>query len=401
MKECHLVKRNELEGPACRWVLGLALVILPLPRTGAQELAPQPPKQKGGFFVPMLTLTETLDDNLFFTQFPEYDFVTRVNLGLQTGYRSTRFTIDAQGSRAADFFQRHPDFDTMKARTVGQVAINAQATKSLTLSVFAIYLDTKTPSELNVISGLALGRSLASRTSATPVAEYRLSSLSTFTAAFSFAHDTLDGRVADTRTWTTGLDRRTSQRDTLSLRYERRWFDFTGGDKTEKSTADVVTFGWLGEVSPRALVLLRAGPRFAKGSVTAEILATMKRRLKQGLFTLTYSKSQATTLGKTGALDTQSLVATVALRVARNLEVASGPGVYHNSLRGKSLTALRLNVESLWHFSPWFHLGAAYSFDLQQPDFGAPGQIRRGALLVKLVTSREQRRPEDTSTENQ
>jgi hypothetical protein len=396
-----LIKRKELTRPACGWLLGLALLILPLGRAEAQELVPAPPKQKGAFFVPMLSVAETLDDNLFFTQFPEADFVTRVNLGLQTGYRSTRFTIDAQGSRAADFFQRHPDFDTMNGRSFAQVAVDAQATKSMTLALFAGYIDTKTPSELNVFSGLALGRSLASRKSVTPVLTYRLSSVSTFTGAFSKAHDTLDGRVADTQTWTAGLDRRFSKRDTLGLRYERRWFDFSGGDKTEHSTADVVTFGWIGDVSPRTIVLLRAGPRFAKGAVTAEVLASMKRRIKRGLLTVTYAKSQATTLGKTGALDTQSLVATVVLRVARNLEIASGPGVYHNSLRGKSLSAMRLNVESLWHFSSWFHLGAGYSFDLQQPDFGASGHIRRSGLNVKLVVSPDQRQPLDIPSEKQ
>jgi hypothetical protein len=61
--------------------------------------------------------------------------------------------------------------------------------------------------------------------------------------------------------------------------------------------------------------------------------------------------------------------------------------------------ALRLNVETLWHFSAWFHLGASYSFDLQQPDFGAPGHIRRSALQVRLLTSPQQRRPEGPSLE--
>lgn len=397
-------KRNELAGPACGWLLSLAMLTIPMGSAEAQELVPAPPKQNGAFFVPMLTLSETLDDNLFFTQFPESDFVTRVNLGLQTGYRSTRFTIDAQGSRAADFFQRHPDFDTTNGRSFAQVSMNAQATKSLVLSLFAGYIDTKTPSELNIFSGLALGRSLATRKSITPMLAYRVSSVSTFTAAFSKAHDTLDGRVADTQTWTGGFDRRFSKRDTFGVRYERRWFDFTGGDKSEHSTADVVTLGWIGDVSPRTIVLLRAGPRFAKGAVTAEVLASMRRRMKRGLLTVTYAKSQATTLGKTGALDTQSLVATVALRVRRNLEIASGPGLYHNSLRGKSLTAFRFNVEALWHFSPWFHLGGGYSFDLQQPDFGASGKIRRNALHVKLMISPDQRQPleiPDTPLENQ
>jgi len=365
----------------------------------AQELAPQPPKQRGGFFVPMLTVAQSVDDNLFFTQFPEADFVTRVGVGLETGYRSLPFVIDVQGSRAGDFFERHPDFNTDNARTLGQASLTYLPSRTLTFSLFACYVDTKTPSELNVLSGLALGRSLATRASATPAIEYRLGSLTTVTGAFPVAHDTLDGRIADTQTGSLGFDRRVSRRDTVSLRYERRWFDFTGGDKSEKSTADVFMAGWMGEVGPRTFMLVRGGPRFGKGEVKAEVLATMKRRMKQGLLSVTYSKSQATTLGRTGALDIQSLSATLTLRVKRNLEIASGPGVYRNSLRGQQLIATRLNLETLWHFASWFHLGASYSFDLQQPDFGAPGHIRRSALQVRFLTSPQQRRPEGPTSD--
>jgi hypothetical protein len=156
----------------------------------------------------------------------------------------------------------------------------------------------------------------------------------------------------------------------------------------------VVTAGWLGDLGERTLLLLRAGPRFGKGEVDAEVLATLKHRVKRGLVTATYAKSQATTLGTTGALDTQSLAATLALRLGRNLEVASGPGLYRNSLRGLEAHALRLNLETLWHFSPWFHLGASYSFDVQQPDFGVPGRIGRSAFHVRIMASPQQRRPE-------
>jgi len=376
-------------------MLGLSLATFAFSQAGAQELAPPPPKQRGGFFVPMLTVAEALDDNLLFTQFPESDRITRVTYGAETGYRSTPFTLDLQGARSADFFERHPEFNTGRGRTVAQGAMTALPVRSLTLSMFACYLDTMTPSELNVNSGLTVGRSLATRVSATPAIEYRLGALSTLTGAFPVAHDVIDDRVADTMTGTMEFGRRITRRDALSLRYEHRWFHFTGGPRAERSTADVVTFGWLGEVSDRTLLLLRAGPRYGKGALTAEILATMKRRVNHGLLTVTYSKSQSTTLGKTGALDTQSVVGTLAMRVTRNIEIASGPGVYYNSLRGQRLAAMRLNLESLWHFAAWFHLGAAYSFDLQQPDFGAPGHIRRGALVVKLVTSQPQRRPED------
>src|SRR4029450_11925813 len=98
------------------------------------------------------------------------------------------------------------------------------------------------PSELNTLTGLAVGRSLARRLSATPTLELRLGSFPTALGFFPLADDTLDGRHARTETAGLGFDRRITGRDTLGLRYEHRWFSFTGNGR-ENSTADVVTVG--------------------------------------------------------------------------------------------------------------------------------------------------------------
>ena len=384
--------------PHKRWALAIAFAGLAYPAS-AQELNPQAAKQRGGFFIPMVTAGEIYDSNLFFTQFPESDLVTRLTAGLQTGYRSTPFTIDLQASRAADYFERHPEFNTTRARTLAQATLSFTPIRPMTFSLLACYLDTKTPSELNLASGLAVGRSLASRASATPVLEIRSGTLSTFTFAFPVAHDELDGRVADTKTGIVGFDRRISRRNTLGVRYEHRWFDFSGGSRFENSTADVAMLGWVGEISEHSLLILRAGPRYGKNEWSAEILATLKRKVKHGLVTMTYSKTQATTLGKTGALDIQSLSGTLAMRVAKKLEIASGPGIYRNTLRGNHLMAMRMNVEALWQFASAFHLGASYSFDLQQPDFAAPGHIGRSALQVRIITSPRQKVPLDPTSD--
>ena len=373
---------------ACLVVLAVALGATAV---RAQELSPPPPKQRGAFLVPMLTVSETFDDNLFFTQFPEDDVITRVSLGVELGYRSTPFTLDLQASRAGDSFARHPDFNNTDARTLGQMNLAYLPSRSLTFAATACYFETRTPSELNIISGLALGRSEARRVTVAPTVELRLGQFSTALGLFALADDTLDGRYAGTRTGGLGFDRRMTGRDTLSLRYEHRRFAFTGG---EKSTADVFTIGWIKDFDKRTVLLFRAGPRLAKGKVNPEVLAFLKRRVKGGRVSLTYSRNQATTLGKNGALDTESVVALYTLRVARKLEISSGPGVYRNSLRGLHLMAYRMNVEGLWHFSHLFHLGAAYAFDMQQPDFGAAGHIRRGALQMRLIASPPQRRPE-------
>ena len=57
----------------------------------AQELQPQEPKQQGRYFVPMLGLRESFDDNLFLSARPQADFITRASLGAQAGYRSAPF----------------------------------------------------------------------------------------------------------------------------------------------------------------------------------------------------------------------------------------------------------------------------------------------------------------------
>jgi len=370
----------------------------------AQELFPPPPKQRGAFLVPMITVSETYDDNLFFTPFPESDLVTRVTAGAELGYRSTPFTLDVLASRAADTFTQHKDLNTTDARTLGQVSLNYLPSRSLTFAAAACYLETRTPSELNTFSGLAVGRSLATRLSVTPMVELRLGAFSSAVGFFTLADDTLDGRDASTRTGGLGVDRRISGRDTVSVRYEHRWFAFSGIPlgptiRGEKSTADVATFGWARDLNERTVLVLRAGPRSAKGRVNPEILASLKRRIKGGRLSVTYLRSQATTLGTNGALDLESLAALYTRRIGRHLEISSGPGVYRNSLRGLHLMAFHLNAETLWRFTPYVHVGASYSLDMQQPDFGADGYLRRGGFQVRLIVSPPQRQPDPSTDE--
>ena len=372
----------------------------------AQELQPQEPKQQGRYVVPMLGLRQSFDDNLFLTARPESDFITRASVGVQAGYRSAPFAIDALGSQAGDRFESHPSLNTSRARTHGQLTFRYSPNRRLSLNGTGVYLETQTPSELNELSGLAVGRLQGRRIGALPWVEFRFSEFSSVMASYSLSKDTLDGRISDTYAGALSFDQRVSRRDALHLRYERRFFHFEGefgfpgeGNAVvmefvdERSRADVATLGWTRELDDRTLLLLRAGPRFAQGRVAPELLATLKRRTKHGRLDVAWSKGQATALGRLGALDTHSLVALYRARAGQALEIAVGPGLYRNTLRGRPLAALRLNLETLWRFSDFFHLGAQYAFDLQQPDFGAPGHLRRGVLHVRLIASPPQRRP--------
>jgi hypothetical protein len=397
-----LFERSQLVSIARISVLTSALAA----PAAAQELQPQEPKQQGRYFVPMLGLRESFDDNLFLSARPQADFITRASLGGQAGYRSAPFEIDALGSQAGDRFERHPTLNTPRARLHGQLTLRYSPNRRFSLNGSAVYLETQTPSELNELSGLAVGRLQGRRVGALPWAEFRISQFSSVMASYSLSNDTLDGRIADTHAGALSFDQRVSRRDALQLRYERRFYHFEGefgfpGPSNavvtefvdERSRADVVTLGWTRELDDRTLLLLRAGPRWAQGRVAPELLVTLKRRVKHGKLDVAWSKGQSTALGRLGVLETHSLVALYRARAGQALEVAIGPGLYRNTLRGQPLAAVRLNLETLWRFSNSLHLGAQYAFDLQQPDFGGAGHLRRGVLHVRLIASPPQRRP--------
>jgi hypothetical protein len=372
----------------------------------AQELQPQEPKQQGGYVVPMLSLRESFDDNLFLSARPQSDFVTRASVGVQAGHRSAPFAVDAILSQAGDRFARHPSLNSSRARAHGQLALRYSPSRRLSLNGTAVYLETQTPTELNEVTGLAVGRLPGTRVAALPWLEYRLGEFTSAMASWSLSHDTLDGRVNDTHALAASLERRVSRTSGLQLRYERRHYHFLGefgfpgpGNAVvmefvdERSRSDVATLGFTRELDERTLLLLRAGPRFSQGRVAPELLVTLKRRVPHGRLDVAWSKGQATALGRLGVLETHSLVALYRARAGQALEIAVGPGLYRNTLDGRPLAALRLNLETLWRFTDQLHLGAQYGFDLQQPDFGAPGHLRRGVLHVRLIASPPQRRP--------
>src|SRR6185295_6680119 len=248
------------------------------------------------------------------------------------GHESTPLTVIGRASVAGEIYEQHKDFNSALARTEGQLSLAYLPNRRLALSLAGEYLETQTPSELNDLSGLVLGRARASRWSVAPSLAYRLGRRSNLTAELSQTNDTLKGGFTDdTQTAGASLEHRVSSRDVLSLGYLHRRYSFS---TQESSNADLALLGWTRDFGSRTRLTLKGGPRrTSAGDVGPELEGLLRHRLKRGELSLAYLNTQ--------------------------------PGL--------KVTAYRVHLETLLHFSRWFHAGAAYSFDLQNGNFGAGG----------------------------
>jgi len=369
------------------WAPALALACVAAGEARAQD---------SRYLIPSFIVSEFYDDNLFSTPGDvESDYITRLGVGLEAGHESTPLTVIGRASVAGEIYEQHKDFNSALARTEGQLSLAYLPNRRLALSLAGEYLETQTPSELNDLSGLVLGRARASRWSVAPSLAYRLGRRSNLTAELSQTNDTLEGGFTDdTQTAGASLEHRVSSRDVLSLGYLHRRYSFS---TQESSNADLALLGWTRDFGSRTRLTLKGGPRrTSAGDVGPELEGLLRHRLKRGELSLAYLKTQATTLGQGGVLDTDSLVLGLALRPSKWLEILAAPGAYRNTQPGLKVTAYRVHLETLLHFSRWFHAGAAYSFDLQNGNFGAGGdRIRRNVFEARLMVSPQRaRRPQ-------
>lgn len=356
--------------------------------------------QAGFYVTPSFSFGEVYDDNIFSTASqPESDFISRFTPAIQAGYQSAPLTLLGRYSFDAEIYAKHPDLNAAQVRQQASIELKYLPTRPLTLSVNGRYFETQTPSELNVLTGLQVGRSRASSFSLAPSVAYQFDPLTTGTGGYTFSTDELDGGVStDTHAMNLGLDRRITPQDTGNLGYTFRHFIFGGSGTTADNdtlTSHVLTLGWTREITPLISVTLRAGPRFSQGSVVPEAYASIRYKLKSGELLFTYAKSQTTTIGEAQLLDTDSFSASVSYQFSRFLQLSAAPSFYRNSSEGSDVKVYGLSLGATYIITEWLSLVGSYQFSLQQGSFtsttGTPGspdqEISHNIVVLRLVAT--------------
>jgi len=356
--------------------------------------------QAGFYVTPSFSFGEVYDDNIFSTASkPESDFITRFTPTIQAGYQSEPLTVLGRYTFDSEIYPDHPDLTNAQVRQRASAELKYLPIRPLTLAVNGNYAETQTPSELNVLTELQVGRSRASSLSLAPSVAYQFDPLTTGTGGYTFSRGELSGGVStDTHAMNLGLDRRLTPRDTGSLGYTFNHYLFGGSlpsEGTNSLTSHVLTFGWTREITPVTNVTLRVGPRFTEGTVHPEVSASIAHKLKAGELSVTYAKSQSTSIGLGRVVDTDRVTASMTYQPVRFLQLSATPGFYRNTSGETESKVYSLTLGATYQLTEWLSLVGSYQFSLQQGSFsstsGTPGspdqEISHNIVSLTLVAT--------------
>jgi hypothetical protein len=356
------------------WGLGAALLPAPAGAQSAFDLDPS------------LAFMQLYDDNLFAQpQAAQSDFILRLSPRLGARYRSRALTARAHYTLDAEHYLEHPELNAALARQEAAFDVRGPATRRVDLALAASYTRTRTPAELNVISGLEAGRAEARRLQVAGEMAVRLGTRTSATFVPAFTRDELDGSAAtDQATMGLGLERRLAAASTGRLQYQWRRFTFDGG----ADDAHVVTAGWTRRLGAASQLDVQAGPRLSSTGLDAEVSLGWRRRLGRGELALTYLRTQSTALGETGPLDVNGVAATFSRQVARPLRLAIGPSVFRTAGAGFDALVYRLGLDLALKLTRRLTLMGSHQFSLQR---GGPGalageDVSHNAVLISIVT---------------
>jgi hypothetical protein len=352
--------------------------------------------QTGYYLTPSLSVAEVYDDNVFFTPSPRtHDFLTRISPGLKASYQSTPLTVEGGYSFDSEIYSRHPELTTAQMRQRGSLELKASPDQALTLSVSGAYLQTKTPAELNLTTGLATGRVLAERYTANPAFTYRFDPLTTAKGDYAYAKDLLAGGVTiDSHIENLTLDHRLGPRDTAGPGYVGRQFAFAGSPAV---TSHAFTLGWSHELTSLTTFTLRAGPRVTEGTVDRlpEASASIRHTLKSGELSLAYASTLATVIGQATAATAQSITGKATTELPSRLKLSAGPAIFWISSDAFKGTVYLVLLEASYQFTKTLALQASYQYSFQRGSFNpqagpvGPGNVAilHNIFLISLTVT--------------
>jgi hypothetical protein len=351
---------------------------------------------------PSLGLAEVYDGNVFSEPGSrERDVITRVSPGLAFALVAPRLSLQARYAFDAESFRENPELTNPQARRSASLETSFQPGARIDLTVRGAYDYTLSPAELDPGIGLEVGRAPAERMLFGGDAVYRLGPLSQLTADYTFTHDQVGGGASsEFHSAGLSLDRSLTSRSGVSLQGLVRLFAFDGGPV---ETVPVVTVGFRHELSRRVFVSLRGGPRLSDSEpeVSAELRLRL-RRVETGAY---YVRMQATSIGRSGVFETESVGAALSFRSPSGLAVSADPGVLWTRGGGIEAMVYRMGLELLWPVTTWLTFGASAQASLQKDGTDGFGEeIWHDVVAIRLIASgrsplaREFSRPTRTRT---
>jgi hypothetical protein len=338
--------------------------------------------QVGGYGSITVTVTGAEDGNLFSEpENPQSDLVARMGSTFEAGYISEPFKLVMQYAFEAERYREHPELDKDLARQDAALQLRRMVTRRLVLDLRSRFLETRSPRELNLESGITMGLLQARRFVGRPSMTYELSTKTRLGLGYEFRRDTLAGGITtDVQQAQIGLTRQTGRRSSVRLEYRARRFEF--GDAALQD-AHVALLGWQRDISRRAGLEVMAGPRYSARAIQPEISANLYVRFRESELYASYSRTQSTSIGHSGTFENQYTSVGATYQPTRRVSVTVEP---HFSTT-KSTSVYGLNVAAT--LRPVRHFSVITSAEMGVQEGTLQGGSQRfpyRAISVKLAT---------------
>jgi hypothetical protein len=323
--------------------------------------------QAGWYVIPAVGVIEEFDDNVFGTRSDRSaDLITRFTPRVTGGYRSKPLTLLVTTGLDGELFAEHAELTRVPSRKHASVEFQ-YVDQPTTFGVTASFVETRTPSELQPQTGIELERQDTTQWQVSPSVVHRFSQTLSGDASYAYVQTEFGAVTSTAHQATLGLSSQITRVDTGAAHYTFRALD-SGLAPTTMSHA--VTVGWTRRFSPTTTGSIDAGPRLSDGTIEPEIHAALSHRFKIGRASLTYARTETTTLGQAGTAETNTLLAALSLTPARSLQLNVGAGVSDTTSNAGDTIVYRTNASATYRLTRWLSATLAYRFTLQDERAG-------------------------------
>lgn len=366
------------------WLTGLTGLLFPTTAWG----------QAGIYLRPALSIAEYYDDNVFrSTSGRKDDFVSRLGGWLEGGYESEPLQLLGHYGFASEIFAKNPQLTKALSLQDAGVDFRYLPTRLWTLEFSGRYIETQQPETINVPTGILGERTEALSYSLSPSLLHQWDALTTLSSFYVFNRNAQEGGVGtDSHTVDLEIDREFTVRDTLSLAYIFRRFHVSDISSAEDSddeklnqTVHAATIGWTRRLSPLTTFTLRIGPRFALGTVTPEVLASIWRELSHGTVTLAYERTQYTIIGRGGPVNTDSVILSWDTQLAKSLFLNVTPAFYKNTGNDLDNQVYQFEASATYMINKWLAFRSSYQLKFEEAGSAGSDDRYRNLVLFELV----------------
>ena len=345
--------------------------------------------QAGAFATASFTAAHRYESNVFATPEslePQSDFISQAGPSLAAGYVSMPFELAVNYEILAERYQRHAALNRNAGRQELGLTMRYQPRERLRWDVAAGYISTQAPAELNVHSGLEIGRAPAERVSVSSVATFNFTRATNLNASYTFDRDVLIGRTtALTHRPRIGMHTRTGVRNAYRVEYEARQFEFSGGMPL---VSHALVGGWTHELTQRLNYEIAVGPRYSDGAVRPEASTRLRWRHEDVDVLVSYVHTDMTAIGERGTFDVHAYSTGINYRPSRHTAIEVAPSVSRSARGPRAIFVYAVDARSSVDVTRAFSIAAIARMSRQDGSLTGPRRvIANRSLGVHLTFS--------------